>query len=120
MRIEWASKEWHKSLDEYEFQFARGTLQHAWESAARQRLFCGSFLSACSTGEETRANSSGEATMSFCKGMEQPLAESPTTPTREERELQASRRYGTPQVDLRQMLEGDVPQDTMTMCYFCN
>ena len=49
--------------------------------------------------------------------MEQPLAESPTSPTREEKELQVSRPYGTPLVDLRQMLEGDVPQDKMT-CLF--
>ena len=50
--------------------------------------------------------------------MEQPLAESPTSPTREERELQSSRPYGTPLVDLKQMLEGDVPQDKMTCLYF--
>ena len=49
--------------------------------------------------------------------MEKPLAESPTSPTREERELRASRPYGTPLVDLRQMLEGNVPQDKMT-CLF--
>ena len=36
---------------------------------------CGSFQSAYSTGEEIRAHSSGEATMSFCKGMKQPLAD---------------------------------------------
>ena len=36
---------------------------------------CGSFQSACSTGEEIRAHSSGEATMSFCKGIKQPLAD---------------------------------------------
>ena len=35
----------------------------------------GSFQSACSTGEEIRAHSSGEAAMSFCKGMKQPLAD---------------------------------------------
>ena len=50
--------------------------------------------------------------------MEQPLAESPTSPTREERELQASRPYGTPLVDLKQMLEGDVPEDNMTCLFF--
>ena len=50
--------------------------------------------------------------------MEQPLAESPTSPTREERELQASRSYGMPLVDLKQMLEGDVPQDKMTCLFF--
>ena len=55
--------------------------------------------------------------LSFCKGMEQPLAVPPTFPTKEEREQQASRPYGTPLVDLRQMLEGDVPQDKMT-CLF--
>ena len=47
--------------------------------------------------------------------MEQPLAESPT---REERELQASRPYGTPLVDLRQMSEGDLPQDNLTCLFF--
>ena len=50
--------------------------------------------------------------------MEQPRAESPTSPTREERELQVSRPYGTPLVDLKQMLEGDVPQDKMTCLFF--
>ena len=50
--------------------------------------------------------------------MEQPLAISPTSPTREERELQASRPYGTPLVDLKQLLEGDVPQDKMTCLIF--
>ena len=49
--------------------------------------------------------------------MEQPLAISPTSPTRAERELQASRPYGTPLLDLRQMLQADVPQDQM-MCLF--
>ena len=58
-----------------------------------------------------------QSTLSFCKGMEQHLAVPPTSPTREERELQASRPYGMPVVDLRQMLEGDVPQDKMT-CLF--
>ena len=38
--------------------------------------------------------------------MEQILAESPTSPTREERELQASCPYGMPLVDLRHMLRG--------------
>ena len=50
--------------------------------------------------------------------MKQPLADSATSPTREERELQASRPYGTPLVDLKQMLEGDVPQDKMTCLLF--
>ena len=36
---------------------------------------CGSFQSAFSTEEEIRAHSSGEATMSFCKAMKQPLAD---------------------------------------------
>ena len=36
------------------------------------------YQSACSTGEETRAHSSGEATWAFLTGMEQLLAESPT------------------------------------------
>ena len=49
--------------------------------------------------------------------MEQPIAVPPTSPIREEREPQASRPYGMPLVDLRQMLEGDVPQDKMT-CLF--
>ena len=56
----------------------------------------------------SRAHSSGEATWAFVTGMEQPLAESPT---REGKRTAASRPYGTPQVDLRHMLEGDVPQD---------
>ena len=50
--------------------------------------------------------------------MEQALAESPTSPTREERELQASHPYGMPLVDLKQMLEGDIPQDKMTCLFF--
>ena len=50
--------------------------------------------------------------------MEQPLAESPTSPTREERELQASRPYFTSLVDLKQILEGDIPQDKMTCNFF--
>ena len=50
--------------------------------------------------------------------MEQPLAAPPTFPTREEREPQASRPYGMPLLDLRQMLEGDVPQDKMTCLFF--
>ena len=50
--------------------------------------------------------------------MEQPLAISPTSPTGEERELQASHPYGTPLVDLKHMLEGDVPQDKMTSLFF--
>ena len=37
---------------------------------------------------------------------------------REERELQASHPYGMPLVDLKQMLEGDVPQDKMTSLFF--
>ena len=55
-----------------------GSLQYTWESAARQRLSCGSYQSACSTGEETRSHSSREATWAFLTGMEQPLAESPS------------------------------------------
>ena len=60
-------------------------------------------------GEETRARPSGEATWAFLTGMEQPPAISATSPIGEERESQASRPYGTPLVDLKQMLEGDVP-----------
>ena len=56
--------------------------------------------------------------LSFCKGMEQPLTVPPTSPTREEREPQASRPDGTPLVDLKQMLEGDIPQDKMTCLFF--
>ena len=56
--------------------------------------------------------------MSFWKGMEQPLTVPSTSPTREERERQASRPYGMPLVYLRQMLEGDVPQDKMTCLFF--
>ena len=72
-------------------------------------------LSVClqhSTGEESRAHSSGEATWAFGTGMEQPLAESLT---REGKRTAASRLYGTPQVDLRHMLQGDVPQDVDEM-----
>ena len=36
---------------------------------------CGSFQSAFSKEEEIRAHASGEATMSFCKGMKQPLTD---------------------------------------------
>ena len=50
--------------------------------------------------------------------MEQPLAVPPTSPTREEREPQASPPYGTPLVDLREMLGGDVLQDKMTCLFF--
>ena len=71
-------------------------------------------LSVClQHGEETRAHSSG----GFCKGMEQPLGVPPISPTREEREPQVCHPYGMPLVDLRHMLEGDVPQDKMT-CLF--
>ena len=45
-------------------------------------------------------------------GIEQPPAESPT---REGKRTAASRPYGTPQVDLRHMLEGDVQQDVYEM-----
>ena len=47
--------------------------------------------------------------------MEQPLAESPT---REGKRTAVSHPYGTPQVDLRHMLEGGVPQDQMTVFIF--
>ena len=101
-------RECRKSHDNYQFGSQVGFLQHAWESAARQHLTCGSCQSACSTGEETRAHSSGEATWAFITGMEQPLAESPT---REGKRTAASFPYGKLQVDLRHMLEGDLPQD---------
>ena len=55
-------REYFKYHDNYQFVKRVGSLQHAWESAARQRLSCGSYQSACSTGEESRAHSSGEAT----------------------------------------------------------
>ena len=46
---------------------------------------CGSFQSSCSTGEEIRALPSGEATMSFGKGMKQPLADlRPLKPEKQE------------------------------------
>ena len=54
-------REYHKSHDNYQFVTPVGFF-HAWESAARQRLSCGSYQSACSTEEDTRAHSSGEAT----------------------------------------------------------
>ena len=50
--------------------------------------------------------------------MEQPLAVPQTSPTSEEREPRESHPYGTPLVDLNQMLEGDVPQDKMTCLFF--
>ena len=81
---------------------------------ARQCLTCGSYQSACSTGEESRAHSSGEATWAFVTGIQQPLAE---FPNREGKRTAASRPYGTPQVDLRHMLEGDVSQDVDEMLF---
>ena len=99
-------RECHKSHDNYQFVAQVGSFQHAWENAARQRLTCGSYQSACNTREETRAHSSSEATLALVTGMEQPLAESPT---REGKRTAASHPYGTPKVDLRHMLEGDVP-----------
>ena len=71
-------REYRKSHDNYQFVTQVGSLQHAWESAGRKRLPCGSYHSACSTVEETRAHFSGEATWAFVTGIEQPLAESPT------------------------------------------
>ena len=94
-------REYRKSHENYQFVTQVGSLQHAWESAARQRLSCGSDQSACSTGEETRAHSIGEATWAFVKGwnnLQQSLQ------PEKERELQASRPYRTPQVDVRHML----------------
>ena len=105
-------REYCKSHDNYQFVSQVGSLQHAWEIVARQCLTCGSYQSACSTGEETRAHSSGEATRGFLTGIEQPLAESST---RERKRTAASRPYGTPQVDLRHVLEGDIPQDVDEM-----
>ena len=95
-------RECRKSHANYQLVSQVGFLQHAWESAARQHLICGSYQSACSTGDETRAHSSGEATWAFATEKEQPPAESPT---REEKRTAASRPYGTPQVDLRHMLD---------------
>ena len=47
-------------------------------------------------------------------GMEQPVAESPT---REGKRTATSHPYGTPQVDLRHMLEGNIPQDIDEMLF---
>ena len=56
---------------------------------------CSSFQSAYSTGEDIRAHSSDEATMSFYKGMKQPLADlQPLQP--EKKEIASERPYGTP------------------------
>ena len=55
-------REYRKSHDNYQFVTQVGSLQRAWERAARQRLSCGSYQSACSTGQEKRAHSLGEAT----------------------------------------------------------
>ena len=73
---------------------------------------CGSFQSAYSTGEEIRAHSGGEATMSFCEGMKQPLADLQLLQPRRKR-LQVSRSYGTP-LKTPSMLEGDVTQEQTT------
>ena len=73
---------------------------------------CGSFQSAYITGEEIRAHSGGEATMSFCNGMKQPLADLQLLQP-ERKRLQVSRSYGTPLMT-PSMLEGDVPQEQMT------
>ena len=101
-----------KSYNNYQFVTQVGSLQHAWEIAARQCLTCVSYQSACSTGEETRAHSSGEATSAFLTGIGQPLAESLT---REGKRTAASCPYGTSQVDLRHVLEEDIPQDVDEM-----
>ena len=71
-------REYRNSHDNYQFLMQMGSLQHSWESVARQCLSCGSYQFTCSTGEETRADSSGEATLAFVTGIEEPLAESPT------------------------------------------
>ena len=101
-------RECRKSHVNYQYVSQVGSLRHAWESAARQRLTYGSYQSTCNTGEETRAHSSGEVTWAYVTGMEQPLAESPT---REGKRTAVSHPYGTPKVDLRHMLEGDISQD---------
>ena len=72
---------------------------------------CGSFQSAFST-EEIRAHSRGEATISFCKGMKQPLADLQLLQP-EMKETAMSRSYATP-LRTSSMLEGDVPQEQMT------
>ena len=71
-------REYRKSHNNYQFVSQVGFLQNACESVARQHLSCGIYQSACSTGQETRAHSSGEATWAFVTWMEQPPAESLT------------------------------------------
>ena len=73
---------------------------------------CGSFQSAYSTGEEIRAHSGGEATMSFCKGMKQPLADLQLLQP-ETKETASEPILWTP-LKTPSMLEGDVPQQQMT------
>ena len=103
MLVEWALESITNPTINYQFFMQVGSLQHTWESGARQRLSCISYQSACSTGEETRAHSSGEATWAFVTGMEQPLAESPT---RKGRRIASEPSLWPPLVDLRQMLDG--------------
>ena len=80
---------------------------------ARLHYACGSFQSACSTGEEIRAHLSGEATMSFCKGMKQPLADLQLLQP-EMKETASEPILWPTSEDTKHMLEGDVPQEQMT------
>ena len=73
---------------------------------------CGSFQSAYSIGEEIRAYSSGEGTMSFVRGWNNLWQISNLSNQRRKR-LQVSSPYGTP-LKTSSMLEGDVPQEQRT------
>ena len=83
---------------------------------------CGSFQSACSTGEEIRAHSSDEATMSFSKGMKQPLAD--LQPLQREKKETASELslWHTPE-DLKHVrgrcTTGADDKHTKTSFFFC-
>ena len=52
-----------------------GSLQPYGTLQLNFTYICGSFQSAFSTEEEIKAHSSGDATMNFCKGIKQPLAD---------------------------------------------
>ena len=55
-----------KSHNNYQLVLWVGFLQHAWESAARLRLTCGSYQSACSTGEDVQSPLKLWGHLSFC------------------------------------------------------
>ena len=86
-----------------------GSLQQYGKVRVDFTYTSGSLQSACSTGEEFRANSSGEATMSFCKAMKQPLADLQLF--QPEKKETASEPFLLHTLKTSRMLEGDVPQE---------